>query len=87
MADKKFNQLIKEYEGAKNELINSYGEMKKIKFDPIFFESQLELFEILRDKKEDMYFQEKEELKKVLNTKRAGYTHYIISTPNVTNGK
>jgi len=46
------------------------------------FESQLELYELLRDKSKDYHHKEKEELKKHLSTNRAKNKHYVIVTPN-----
>jgi len=57
-------------------------EKKYEKFDSIMFESQLELYEILRDKSKDYQHKEKEELKKYLSTNREKHKHSVIVTPN-----
>jgi len=57
-------------------------EKKYKKLDPIMFESQLELCEMLRDKSKDFQHKETEEFKKNLSINRAKNKHYVFVTPN-----
>lgn len=53
------------------------------KFDPIQFESELELLELLRDKSKDFQHKENEELKKHLTQGRKQNKHYIFVSPRL----
>ena len=56
--------------------------MVTTKFNPIQFESELELLELLRDKSKDFRFKENEELKKKLTTCRKQNIIKTFVTPN-----